>query len=989
MNLPLLSMLVFLAIAMFPALQLVMRSINQPEDSQVIKRTGKIRVAVIAIAMVGAHLAMGYWAIDTLGTAAAYTEAVEWVIPTIVTISLLLVTGLSLLVLATSTHVNQLLRQSNTELESKIRARTEDLQQSRDRALNSEKLLQDIMDSVNAVILVKDLHGSHLLVNTAYERATGLTKAGVLGNKDIDLFPRQIAERFMADDKEVLSSKQIRSTEEKVPHQDGSEHYFWTHKVPLRDSKDRVIGVVGVATDITELKQKERELLEAKKQTEQAMNAKSMFLANMSHEIRTPLNGIMGLANLFYRTSLTRQQKDYLRNILFSAESLMVIINDILDFSKIEAGRMEIRTTPFKLDEIFDNLRAMLSGTASEKGLELLFHCSPDLLQTYVGDPIRIGQIILHLCGNAIKFTEKGHVILSVKQVGRRGEIADLIFEVEDTGIGMPKERQEVLFEPFKQADSTSSRRYGGAGLGLAICKKLALLMGGDIQVVSQPAKGSTFQFQVSLPVKSPSEVNRLNGLSVLIVEDNPASLQTLATSMRDLGAQIRLAGDGRQALEVLQTGHDFQVLMTDWQMPELDGRQLLRKLQSAPQLKPSKVLVLTAYGEEIDSAEMHELGINKVLSKPIMPDQLVNALAAEDISDTNIRGISNGLDTDLTGIRIILAEDNEVNQEISVEMLKDVGAEVLVANNGAEALNLATHEDWDIILMDIQMPIMDGCDATRHIRANSNIPKRPIIALTANVLEADIERYLRLGMSAHIAKPINFEQLFTVILEQLEAYGLHREKRQGYAGQTTSEPAQDESAISAIKLPDKLFTIDRTRGLPNAASKPASYIKALKIYQKTEKDFAAELDTILAKNNLSQARELVHSLKGASGNLGMTVVFKLAAKIEGYLLKNTAVSDADFLELKKLTEASVTDARAIIALNQNVTISVKNKDYLDAKRELLSCLQQSAFISEELIESYRLSARTRIPDKDLDEIVSALEVFDYDEAQKLLDQTG
>jgi two-component system, sensor histidine kinase and response regulator len=652
------------------------------------------------------------------------------------------------------------------------------------------QMLRTVIDSLPDLIYFKDTQSRFLLANPAQRKfISGDAEKNVVGLTDFAFFPEENARAFIKDEQEIIrTGVPVVSQAERMHDAVGNDVWILTTKVPFRQKDGSVGGIIGIGRNVTAQKQIEAELIQSRAQAEAANRAKSEFLANMSHEIRTPLNGVIGMTDLALDTELTAEQREYLDTVKLSAGALLTVINDILDFSKIEAGKIDIETIGFDLRDCVETILKTLALRADEKGLELLCDIGDDVPTIVRGDSVRLGQMLVNLVGNAIKFTGEGQVAVKVEVESTHSQNTVLHFVVADTGIGIPKDKQKAIFESFTQADSSTTREFGGTGLGLTITSRLAAMMGGRIWLESEPGKGSEFHFTVSVGAGTEQiqqtepdlPYNLLPGTRVLVVDDNQTNRRILDRMLARWEMRPTSVEGGAEALRELMSacemGDPYRLVLTDMHMPGMDGFDLVERMRGQRALATATVMMLSSGARRGEMARFRELGFSAYLVKPVRQGELRDAIARSlDRRDPQkaLRTVAPALERRVPkpagALHVLLAEDNIVNQRLASRLLEKRGHRVTIANNGQEALNLLDCTSYDLVLMDVQMPIVDGLEATRLIRDREKETRahQPIVALTAHAVKGDEERCREAGMDGYLAKPIRPQELDAV----LEAY--------------------------------------------------------------------------------------------------------------------------------------------------------------------------------------------------------------------------
>ena len=775
---------------------------------------------------------------------------------------------------------------------------------SRFSLARSEGQLAAFRDNIPAELHMKSAAGRYLMANPVFESVFNFPQGYVLGKTDAELFPAKEAHERETEHKEVIHSGQPFHRNQIRLSEDGTDSTYNVVCFPVREGNDETVVAVGtVALNITELSRTQRKLEEltrnlenkvterteqlaaARDMAEAASRAKAEFLANMSHEIRTPLNAIIGMSHLAAHVNTTPRVAHYIGRIQSSSQHLLAIVNNILDLSKIEAGKLQIHLTEFSLENLIAHVAGLVWEHAETKGLELIIAIEPGLPDRLIGDSMRISQVLINFANNAVKFTDHGNVFLRVRALVQNGDQISLRFEVEDTGIGIAEEKLPLLFSPFQQLDGSMSRRFEGTGLGLVISRNLAELMGGNVKVSSCPAHGSVFSLELSLRANAlvgsaTIPAIDLRRYHVLVIDDNEQARRQLAELLNAYSPRIDEASSGQEAFNLIAAAaadnRYYDLVFIDWKMPELSGREVADKIHLLPLLEIRPRLVLMTSGVQEDDIDQTHFAA--VIAKPITPssllDTLIKLFEPEHVREKEISDTCAGWEG-LAGRRILLVEDNPINQEVVHDLLEMVGARVAVASDGLQSIQFLNNQPFDLVLMDVHMPIMDGFEATRAIRENPRVADLPIVALTSNALEGDRERCLAAGMSDYISKPIDPNQMFPTLLRHLPANSVSAlspqgsrsgDEKQAVTKEYRLNSADDDTIIAQLAT---ILEINVDQAIVRMMGRRDLYARLVCRMVAERSDVLKKLEHALREGNHAMMAHLIHDAKSILGALG------------------------------------------------------------------------------------------------------------------------
>ena len=889
-------------------------------------------------------------------------------------------------------------------------------QRLRDQQFYTRSLIESNIDA----IMTTDPQGIVTDVNKQMEALTNCTRDELIGAPFKKFFTDP--ERAEAIIKQVLTEGKVTNCELTARARDGKETVVSYNATTFYDRDRRLQGVVAAARDIMERKRLDQVLHEqnvelegAKIAAERANLSKSEFLSNMSHEIRTPMNAIIGMSHLALKTELTPRQRDYLKKIQDSGQYLLLIINDILDFSKIEANMLTVEHTEFSLDKVLENVANLIAEKNTAKGLELVIDVGRDVPNELIGDPLRLGQILINYANNAVKFTEAGEIDVVIRLREQSDQDVLLYCSVRDTGIGLTEEQRGRLFQPFQQADTSTTRKYGGSGLGLAISMKLADLMHGEVGVDSVYGKGSTFWFTARLGKGTGFKLQRalsadLQGRRVLVVDDNENARAVLGEMLEEMGFVIDEASSGQAALDAVDRAQSqntsYDIVFLDWKMPGMDGNETVRQLLARPLTRLPYVIMVTAFGREEIIKGAEEAGVNDVLIKPVCASVLFHSVAAllagapsEHRIVSDVRQLESQSLVNIKGARILLVEDNQLNQEVATELLRDAGFSVDLAENGAVAVRMVKEHAYDIVLMDMQMPVMDGVSATQEIRKLPQFAGLPIIAMTANAKEDDRRRCLQAGMNDHVAKPVEPDDLWKALMKwvkpavgepesetSLSATGVNRLLLGGH--ELAKAPSLITSAATAVPgYPADLLalrSIDAAQGIRRFGGKVESYRKQLRRFRDRYRGAADELQRLIADQGIPVAEEYCHALKGAFGTLGASELFACTAELDD-LLKQNKVPERVLLDsLRQLLQQVMVEVDELatpeVALPA-ITQALGREELIVKLAILASLLEYDVGAVESPLAQLRVGVVGAEAEQAVAEIAAKVDLFAIDEA--------
>jgi len=864
-------------------------------------------------------------------------------------------------------------------------------------------LLKGVLNATPDIIFAKDTSFTYISCNKAFAKLIGRPIEQIIGAKDEELFDDEsIVEWFRDADKKILSTLDIVRIEEWVTYPDGEKVLLDTLKSPFYDESGKLIGLLGVCRDITERVEAENLLKAAKEKAEKATAAKSDFLAKMSHEIRTPMNAVIGLSRLTLKTHLSCEQADNVEKILSSGEALLGLINDILDFSKIEAGKLSIDKTLFELDDIMAKTINISAMNAHSKGLELITHVSNAIPQNLIGDPLRLQQILINLVNNAIKFTDKGTVCIEVANQKETQEEILLQFTITDTGIGMCKQQQEKLFQSFSQADDSITRKYGGTGLGLAISKQLTQLMGGEINLNSNPGKGSTFSFTVLLG-KSTQHINKpmispddFGALKVLVVDDAEIARTVLVGLLSEWGLTVEECDNGFDAIDKIQTAQyteqAFDIVFMDWRMPKIDGIETSKKIIELPLKTSPQILMVSAFDRDLARkvAEESKVNIHQYLEKPVNKSTLSTAIRNVLLDRPHKILPSKWHEEfipDLSNTKILLVDDNAINRQVALGFLKDTRAQVDIAENGVIAVEKVQLNSYDLVLMDIQMPEMDGLTATKVIKNELYLTNLPIIAMTAQAMAEDALKSKQAGMCDHICKPISPEQLYQCIIKHLTLpLNTQQDSADKQQNLRSNQSKIDDDEI--IALLENIQMLDSEQALIKMGGRSKLYISLVRDFNKGQEQTIVDLNIIGQEIDWELLYRTIHTLKSNAAYIGAYELVRLCSVFELSLEKNAYPPSILASIVQSLTTLlKQLDTVFSQETKQKKKIHFSKTAFSEMLTAILPKLHHADFSAEELLPDLQLLVSNSQYCQQITKLSGFIDDVEYDQAAEIVEK--
>jgi PAS domain S-box-containing protein len=737
-------------------------------------------------------------------------------------------------------------------------------------------------NNIQDVLFQTDAKGKWIFLNSRWTEMTGLDVNESIG-KSYRSFIHQEDININDSNFKDLIEKKVEYNRYQVRFKTNTEKFIWVeiYSKLLYDKNGKILGLFGMIFDITDKKEAELEMIKTKEAAEDATRAKSEFLAIMSHEIRTPMNGVLGMTGLLLETNLTPEQREYLETIRVSGDTLMTLINDILDFSKIESGKMELEENPFEVKECIEDAFELLAPEAVKKRLDLLHLIQSEVPDFIIGDVTRLRQVLVNLVNNAIKFTEKGEVFVGVEKIFQEDNIITLQFSVKDTGIGIPEDKVDKIFQSFSQGDSSTTRKYGGTGLGLAICKRIVELMGGKIWVENRKEEGSTFYFTMKTKVSNinppkiflKSSMPALKNKRVLIVDDNETNLQILTLQCKNWGMIPRSASKSEDALKWLKENDPFDIALLDMLMPDMDGLELAKRIRKMRTKDELPIIMLSSAGlSEMDKEESREL-FSALVSKPIKQSQLYNIIVNNTLKIDKVeKEVEKAKDKSVVlrknlsieyPMKILVAEDNIINQKLILKILSQLGYQADVAGNGIEVIETLKRQRYDLVFMDVQMPEMDGIEATKHINLNWKYDEKPtIVAMTANVMHGDKDKCINAGMDDYLSKPILIEEIQKIIIKWAD---FAKGKKSVTRRNIKTSLMLDSDIIYGLKELDE----------------DNNFKEVINLYLEIAPALIEEIKNSFKKSDISNVKKSAYSLKRASLNLGANRLAEVCVKVE------------------------------------------------------------------------------------------------------------